>query len=83
VDNLAYYRDHYDAPFLLMSDEDLALHRCLRGDDESLATAWIVDKNGKVMDIIPFLPPTELIAMTAERVAKAVFEGGKKSQCHQ
>jgi peroxiredoxin len=78
VENLADYRDHYDTPFLLISDEDLTLHSQLRGDDESLATAWIVDKEGTVVDIVPFLPPSELIAMTRERVTRSIFAGGRK-----
>ena len=78
VENLADYREQSNAPFLLFSDDEMALHRRLRGEDQNLAIAWIVDKEGTVADIMPYLPPTELISMTVDRASRTVFASSRK-----
>ena len=78
VENLADYREQSDAPFLLLSDDEMSLHRRLRGEDRNLAIAWIINKEGTVLDIMPHLPPTELISMTVDRASRAVFSNNRK-----
>lgn len=72
VESLAEYRKRHDPPFLLLSDGEMAMHRRFRSGDEDPATAWIVDKQGRVIDVIPSLPFGELVYLAVSRAAKGL-----------
>jgi len=76
VEQLAAYRSHNDVPFLLMSDEHLRLHRALGREKENAPMVWIVDKTGKVLDMLPMLPPSELVAVAVDRAARLTQSKG-------
>lgn len=78
VENLADHRASNDAPFILLSDEAFALHERFRGNEENLAAVWLINENGTVLDIVPMLPPTELLAVTLERAARVFAEDRRK-----
>ncbi len=72
VDRLADFRKRHDPPFLLLSDDQMILHRRFRSGDEDPATAWIVDKLGRVVDVIPSLPSSELVHLALNRAARGL-----------
>jgi peroxiredoxin len=72
VDSLAEHRAEKDAPFILISDESFALHDRFRGKDDNLAAVWIINEAGVVLDIVPMLPPTELLGVTLDRTSRAL-----------
>ncbi|MDJ0766194.1 MAG: redoxin domain-containing protein [Myxococcota bacterium] len=78
ADSLADYREANDVPFLLISDKELRLHKHLRGDDGEGVGVWIVDTQGKIIDTIPVLPPTELTRVVLERIARSHPPKGPK-----
>lgn len=72
VEGLEKRRGANDMPFLLLSDSRMRAHGAFKGDDGGQATAWIVDAAGVVLDVIPMLPPGELVAVAEDRAAKAM-----------
>ena len=72
VERLAEYRKRHDPPFLLLSDGEMVMHRRFRSGDEDPATAWIVDRQGRVVDIIPSLPSSELVHLAVSRAARGL-----------
>ena len=76
VERLAAYRERNDVPFLLLSDHGLALHERITGKETIGVGACIVDARGAVIDILPMLPPTELIRLTLDRLHRAPLPRG-------
>jgi peroxiredoxin len=74
VEDLSRLRRKRDLPFLLVSDPDGTLHTALRGGDGERVAAILVDPSGSVRDIIPALPPVELVRMTLARMSRAADE---------
>jgi peroxiredoxin len=68
---LAEYRSVNDMPFLLLSDEDLKLHRIIGGEREQRIGACLIDSSGAVAELVPVLPPSELVRLTLDRVARS------------
>ncbi len=67
---LVKFRKQNDVPFLLVSDLSFALHTGLRGDDGEGVAAWIVSDESIVLDVVPTLPPTELVNVVLGRLEK-------------
>ncbi len=78
TDQLAEFREHNDVPYLLISDPALSLHRRLMGEDGYEVGVWIVDEESVTRETIPTLPPTELVALAAERAQR--FRAGKSTK---
>jgi thioredoxin-dependent peroxiredoxin len=74
VDSLAGYRSHNDVPFLLISDDKLHLHGSLGHGKENAPMVWLIDKTGTVIDMLPMLPPSELISVAVDRAARLTRE---------
>ena len=72
ADHLGDHREEKDAPFILIADERFALHECFRGRDDNLAAVWLVGEEGVVLDVVPMLPPTELLGVTLDRTSRAL-----------
>ena len=70
VEQLADYRGRNDVPFLLMSDESLRLHMALGHGKQNAPMVWIVDNGGSVLDMLPMLPPSELVSVAVDRAAR-------------
>ena len=70
VDNLTDYRSRNDVPFLLLSDEQLQLHAVLGNEKENAPMVWLVNNEAKILDMLPMLPPSELISVTIDRAAR-------------
>ena len=66
----------YDVPFLLMSDEKLRLHNALGREKQNAPMVWIVDKDGVVLDMLPMLPPSELVSVAVDRAARLTRSRG-------
>ena len=60
---LAAYRDQHRVPFVMISDAGHRLHQQMNGDQREAAGAWIVDRTGTVVDVVPILPPSELVRL--------------------
>jgi peroxiredoxin Q/BCP len=72
VENLATYRSHNDVPFLLISDEHQQFQKLLGAAGEKAPAVWIVNAKGVVLDMLPMLPPTELVSVAVDRGARAM-----------
>ena len=70
VDNLANYRNRNDVPFLLLSDDKLQLHILLGNEKENAPMVWLADKDAQILDMLPMLPPSELVSVTVDRAAR-------------
>jgi peroxiredoxin len=79
VENLADHRSERNVPFILLSDENFELHDHFRGSDGNLAAVWIVNNDSIVLDIVPMLPPTELVAVSIDRAHRALAEDRRKN----
>ncbi len=60
---LAAYREQHRVPFVMISDSGLRLHKKLSGENRDVSGAWIVDPTGTVVDVVPVLPPSELVRL--------------------
>lgn len=67
---LAEYRTVNDTPFLLLSDERMMLHHIIGGEREQRIGACLIDAAGMVAELVPVLPPSELVRLTLDRVAR-------------
>lgn len=76
VEHLTEYRHRNDVPFLMMSDEKLRLHAAFGNDKENAPMVWIVDKEGKILDMLPMLPPSELVSVAVDRAARLTQNKG-------
>jgi peroxiredoxin len=77
ADILAQYRSHNDVPFLLMSDENLHLHMTLGRDKDNAPMVWLIDKDGVILDMLPILPPSELVAVVVDRAQRLIAPSRK------
>ncbi len=77
VEHLEQYRNHNDVPFLLMSDEKLKLHAAFEHAGDNSPMVWLVDKDGIILDMLPMLPPSELVAVVADRAARLITPSPK------
>lgn len=77
--HLAQFREQNDVPFLLISDQNLLLHRTLRDKDGNGVNVWLLDAEGVVIDTIPVLPPTELTRVVLERIRRDKNAPGEKT----
>ena len=68
VAELAKYHKQNDVPFLLLSDVSYKLHNRLRGEDGGGISVWIISEEGRVVDAVPVLPPTEMVNVVLERI---------------
>jgi peroxiredoxin len=71
TDALSEYRSVNDVPFVLLSDEKLTLHRIIGGEREQRIGVCVIDAKGMVAELVPMLPPSELVRLTLARVARA------------
>ncbi len=78
VETLAAFRSKKNVPYLLISDNNLNLHRCLGGKDKEGCGVWIVDNEGFVKDTLPLLPAVELIRLAAERASRSSRAGRRR-----
>ena len=71
AERLSDFRKQKNLPYLMISDPGLELHNRLRGEDGLKFGVWIFDQDGVAMEVIPSLPPTELVRFTADRAGRA------------
>jgi peroxiredoxin len=63
-ERMAAFREQHDVPYVMISDSDLALHGKFTGETDRSGGAWIVNRHGIVVDIVPALPPSELVRLS-------------------
>lgn len=73
VDSLATYRAEHDVPFLIISDERNRLHQAMGNLGGTSPAVWLVNKAGIILDVIPMLPPTELVSVAVERASRVMI----------
>ncbi|MCP4599894.1 MAG: redoxin domain-containing protein [Proteobacteria bacterium] len=76
---LGAFRERNDVPFIMISDPALVLHRHFIEKDGHGVEVWITDEEGVVIEMIPMLPPTELVSVTVDR-ARRLFSGTVKTK---
>ena len=74
VESLSTYRDRHDVPFLLVSDPMRILHDSMGSLGETAPAVWLINRESTVLDVIPMLPPTELVSVTVDRAARVMAE---------
>jgi peroxiredoxin len=74
VESLATYRSEHDVPFLMMSDVANRLHQAMGNLGGSSPAVWLVNRDGTVLDVIPMLPPTELVSVAVERASRVMVD---------
>lgn len=67
---LCAFRQRQDVPFILLSDADSRLQQAITGDESCRVGACLIDERSTVVEILPLLPPTELVRMTVERISR-------------
>ncbi len=70
VEALSAFRHKQDVPFILLSDAGCRLQRTITGDENSSVGACLIDERSTVVEILPLLPPTELVRMIIERISR-------------
>ena len=79
VESLATYRDHHDVPFLLISDPANRLHDLMGTLGGGSPAVWLVSRDSTVVDVIPMLPPTELVSVAVDRATRVMVEKSSAS----
>jgi peroxiredoxin len=74
VESLATYRDQHDVPFLLISDTTQTVHDLMGSLGGGSPAVWLVNRESMVIDIIPMLPPTELVSVAVDRATRVMVE---------
>ncbi len=77
---LAAFREQNDMPFILVSDPNYILHHSFMEKDGRDVEVWIVDQHGIVVEMVPMLPPAELISLAinrARRVHTKISKAGR------
>jgi peroxiredoxin len=77
AENLEQYRNHNDVPFLLMSDDKLRLHAILGRNKDNAPMVWLIDKDNVILDMLPMLPPSELVAVAVDRAQRLITPSPK------
>jgi peroxiredoxin len=79
VESLTTYREKNDVPFLLVSDQSNGLHDIMGTAGGGSPAVWLVNRESKVLDVIPMLPPTELVSVAVDRAARVMVESNAPS----
>ena len=59
------------APYLVAIDPKLFLHQQFQVVESGDVGVWLIDENGVVADVIPALPPLELVRLCIKRARRA------------
>jgi peroxiredoxin len=65
-------------PYLIAVDAELSLHKQFQGVDGKELGVFILDEDSVVIDVIPVLPPLELVRLAVERVVRLHHQGNGK-----